>query len=186
MSAGTGVGSVQTPFSWCFGFVTKPVPPTQLVEPGSVPRQYCVCTPAQGLPPMSAKNEFDVVLERLAREELPVGVGGLEAGRPLGAPVDEIDGGLGLDADRAGAGVAAVVDQVVRGRVGDRSRRVLAGRPEEVLRVGQAADVGGCGGRRPEAPTSTNAADKASSELSGDLICFPPCEVADRSRGRVV
>ncbi|HSP73181.1 MAG TPA: hypothetical protein VLN26_12475 [Gaiellaceae bacterium] len=58
MSDGTGVESTQTPFSWCFGLVTKPVPPTQLVAPGRTPRQYCVCTPAQGLPPTLAKNEF--------------------------------------------------------------------------------------------------------------------------------
>src|SRR5207245_1873096 len=39
MSDGTGVGSVQTPLSWFLGLVTKPEPPTQLVEPGRTPLQ---------------------------------------------------------------------------------------------------------------------------------------------------
>src|SRR5690348_10766240 len=42
MSSGTGDGSVHTPFSWCTGFVTKPVPPTHVVDPTSAPLQYCV------------------------------------------------------------------------------------------------------------------------------------------------
>lgn len=45
MSSGTGVGSVQTPFSWAVGFVTKPEPPTQVVEPASTSLQYCVSRP---------------------------------------------------------------------------------------------------------------------------------------------
>ena len=60
MSAGTGVGSVQTPFSWCRGFVTYSAPgkPAQLVVPAGTLRQYCVCTPAHGLPPTFVKNEL--------------------------------------------------------------------------------------------------------------------------------
>ena len=58
MSAGTAVGSVQTPLSWRFGFVMKPLPPTQLVDPGSTSLQYCVCTPAQGLPPTFPKKDW--------------------------------------------------------------------------------------------------------------------------------
>jgi len=46
--SGTGVGSVQTPFSWLFGFVMieRPAIPAQLVVPAGTFRQYCVCTPA--------------------------------------------------------------------------------------------------------------------------------------------
>src|SRR5207245_11335149 len=48
MSSGTGVGSVQTPFSWLLGFVMNCAPaiPVQLVVPAGTLRQYCVCTPA--------------------------------------------------------------------------------------------------------------------------------------------
>jgi len=56
MSDGTGVGSVHTPFSWCFGFVTNPLPPTQLVEPSRTFLHYWVWTPAHGLPPRFEKN----------------------------------------------------------------------------------------------------------------------------------
>src|ERR1700730_1726521 len=60
MSEGTGVGSVQTPFNWCVGFVTNCAPgtPAQLVVPASTLRQYCVCTPPHGLPPTPLKNEL--------------------------------------------------------------------------------------------------------------------------------
>ena len=60
MSDGTGVGSVQTPFSWFVGFVMKSAPgtPAQLVVPAGTLRQYCVCTPAHGLPPTPLKNEL--------------------------------------------------------------------------------------------------------------------------------
>ena len=60
MSAGTGVGSVQTPFSWCFGFVTYSRPECRRSSsfPAGTLRQYCVCTAAQGLPPRFAKNVF--------------------------------------------------------------------------------------------------------------------------------
>src|SRR5436305_11064159 len=56
-SSGTGVGSTQTPLSWRFGFVMNPEPPTQLVEPGSTPLQYCVWMFAQPLPPTFWKND---------------------------------------------------------------------------------------------------------------------------------
>ena len=65
MSAGTGVGSVQTPFSWCFGFVMNPVPPTQLVEPSRVPLQYWVCTPRPGAAADVREERVEVGLERL-------------------------------------------------------------------------------------------------------------------------
>ena len=58
MSSGTGAGSVQTPFSWPFGFVTKPPPPAQLVDPGRAYAQYCVWTFAHGLPPTFWKNDW--------------------------------------------------------------------------------------------------------------------------------
>ena len=60
MSEGTGVGSVQTPFSWRFGLVMYCAPgiPAQLVVPAGTLRQYCVCTPAHGLPPTLVKNEL--------------------------------------------------------------------------------------------------------------------------------
>jgi hypothetical protein len=51
MSLGTGDGSVQTPFSWCVGFVTNPAPPMQFVAPGSASAQCWVWMFAQGLPP---------------------------------------------------------------------------------------------------------------------------------------
>src|SRR6185437_10862838 len=91
----------------------------------------------------AVEERVQVRLQRLARVELAVGVRGLEAAGPLRAPVDEIDGGRRLDADRAAAGIAAVVDQIVRRRVGDGACRVLAGRPEEVLRVRERRRVGG-------------------------------------------
>src|SRR5260370_9967319 len=60
MSDGTAVGSVQTPFNWCVGFVTKSAPrtPAQLVVPASTLRQYRGCTPAHALPPTFPKNEL--------------------------------------------------------------------------------------------------------------------------------
>src|SRR5437016_5717195 len=58
-------------------------------------------------------KRVEVRLELLARVERAVRVGDLESARPLGAPVDEIHGGLDLNADRVGAGAPAVVDDVV-------------------------------------------------------------------------
>jgi len=58
MSSGTGVGSVQTPFSWPFGFVTKFFAPAQLVAPAAASLQYCVSMFAYLLPPMFWKNEL--------------------------------------------------------------------------------------------------------------------------------
>jgi hypothetical protein len=60
MSDGTGVGSVQTPFNWCVWFLMNSAPgrPAQLVVPARTFRQYCVCTPAHGLPPTLSKKEF--------------------------------------------------------------------------------------------------------------------------------
>src|SRR3954464_8592716 len=81
------------------------------------------------------EERVDVVLQRLARVERPVAVGRLEAVGPLRAPVDEIDGWLLLDADRSGAGVAAVPDEIVGRRRHDAVRIRLSARPEEVLRV---------------------------------------------------
>ena len=57
MSSGTAAESVQTPFNWRVGFVMKPAPPTQDVEPGSSMLQYCVWMFAHGLPPTFAKND---------------------------------------------------------------------------------------------------------------------------------
>jgi hypothetical protein len=60
MSSGTGVGSVQTPLSWCFGFVMNSAPgaPAQFVVPAGTFRQYCVWTAAHGLPPRFAMKVF--------------------------------------------------------------------------------------------------------------------------------
>src|SRR3954451_2277725 len=60
MSSGTGVGSVQTPFSCFLGLVTYSAPgtPAQLVAPTGTKRQYWVCTAAQGLPPTLLMNEL--------------------------------------------------------------------------------------------------------------------------------
>ncbi len=58
---GNGRRIVHTPFSWWRGFVTKPVPPTHVVEPDSVPLQYCVWMFAQPLPPTFWKNAFRYV-----------------------------------------------------------------------------------------------------------------------------
>src|SRR3954468_19917610 len=56
MSDGTGAGSVQAPFNWGVGFVTNPLPPTQLVEPTRMTLQYCVWMFAHELPPTLWKN----------------------------------------------------------------------------------------------------------------------------------
>src|SRR5579864_3417745 len=71
MSSGTGVGSVHTPFSWCRGFVTYPVPPTQVVEPGSAPLQYWVWMFAQWLPPTPEKNDWRYVCSVLLEYSFP-------------------------------------------------------------------------------------------------------------------
>src|SRR5437867_11173891 len=73
MSEGTGVGSVHTPFSWCFGFVTYSAPgsPVQLVVPTGTPRQYCVCTPAHALPPTPAKKVLRYVCSVLLEYRVP-------------------------------------------------------------------------------------------------------------------
>ncbi|HEY8644509.1 MAG TPA: hypothetical protein VIL77_01375 [Gaiellaceae bacterium] len=60
ISSGTGVGSVQTPFSCPRGFVMYSACGSllQLVVPARTLRQYCVCTPAHLLPPTPPMNEF--------------------------------------------------------------------------------------------------------------------------------
>jgi hypothetical protein len=49
----------------------KPEPPTQLVEPTSTPLQYCVCTPAHGLPPTLVKNELTYVCSVRLEKSFP-------------------------------------------------------------------------------------------------------------------
>src|SRR5207302_8329352 len=60
-----------------------------------------------GAPAEVLEERLQVILQRLGRVKLAVGVRRLEAGGPLRAPPDEIDGGLLLDADRSGTGVPA-------------------------------------------------------------------------------
>ena len=101
MSDGTGVESVQTPFSCFFGLVMKSLPPMQF----SRTDQHGAAVLGLDARPRAAadvpEERVEVVLQRLRGEELAVGVGGLESVGPLLAPVDEVDGGLRLDADRA-------------------------------------------------------------------------------------
>src|SRR5205085_11604883 len=54
------------------------------------------------------EERVEVALERLRREGLAVGVCDREALDPVRPPVDQVDGRLDLDADRAGACAAAV------------------------------------------------------------------------------
>ena len=60
IASGTGGGSVQEPLYWVFGFVMYSAAgsPAQVVEPARMPRQYCVWTAWNELPPTPCMKEL--------------------------------------------------------------------------------------------------------------------------------